>query len=222
MFGLNDNKQDQQQTQAAPMPAPTLSQMDSSAMITPQPSSPAAPVSSPVLTEVAPPATVITPSAPPLQEAPATSLDQAPSPSTTPTLTTTTDSADTAIKGVSLESAYITTDPPHLTSGDIGPAKATAPTAASLINNSDDLLLNIKQQALQSLAPLVNHLEQTPEEKFKTTLMLIQASDNSSLIKEAYEAAGQITDEKVRAQALLDIVNEINYFTQKANNKNTS
>jgi len=75
-------------------------------------------------------------------------------------------------------------------------------------------LLSIKQQALQDLSPLVSHLEQTPEEKFRTTMMLIQASDNSDLIKEAYAAAQQIPDEKARAQALLDIVNEINYFTQ--------
>jgi hypothetical protein len=78
-----------------------------------------------------------------------------------------------------------------------------------------DDLLSIKQQALQSLTPLIDKLDQTPEEKFKTTMMLIQASDNSSLIKDAYKAASAITDEKTRAQALLDIVNEINYFTQK-------
>ena len=47
-------------------------------------------------------------------------------------------------------------------------------------------------------------------------MMLIQASDNSSLIKDAYAAANEIPDEKVRAQALLDVVNEINYFTQKS------
>ena len=45
-------------------------------------------------------------------------------------------------------------------------------------------------------------------------MMLIQASDNADLVPEAYEAANQITDEKARAQALLDVVNEINYFTQ--------
>jgi hypothetical protein len=45
-------------------------------------------------------------------------------------------------------------------------------------------------------------------------MMLIQATDNPALVKEAYEAANQITDEKTRAQALLDVVNEINYFTQ--------
>jgi hypothetical protein len=75
-------------------------------------------------------------------------------------------------------------------------------------------LIDIKQQALSELSPLLGHLDQPPEERFRTTMMLIQASDNQSLIPQAYEAAKQITDEKVRAQALLDIVNEINYFTQ--------
>lgn len=78
-----------------------------------------------------------------------------------------------------------------------------------------DDLLDIKQEALQHLSPLVGHLDQTPEEKFRTTMMMIQAADDQSLIKTAYEAAKQITDEKTRAQALLDIINEINYFTQQ-------
>jgi hypothetical protein len=85
----------------------------------------------------------------------------------------------------------------------------------------DSNLMDIKQQALQKLQPLVNHLEQSPEEKFKTTMMLIQANDNSSLVKQAYEAANQITDEKARAQALLDVVNEINYFTHQENGSET-
>lgn len=81
---------------------------------------------------------------------------------------------------------------------------------------SDDLLA-IKQDALQELTPLVGHLEQTAEEKFRTTMMMIQATDDHSLIKAAHEAAKNITDEKARAQALLDVVNEINYFTQQHN-----
>jgi hypothetical protein len=46
-------------------------------------------------------------------------------------------------------------------------------------------------------------------------MMMIQASDDQSLIRTAFEAAQKISDEKARAQALLDIVNEINYFTQQ-------
>lgn len=81
---------------------------------------------------------------------------------------------------------------------------------------SDDLA-GIKQNALDELKPLVTHLDQTPEEKFRTTMMMIQASDDKSLLKSAYDQAQQIPDEKVKAQALLDVVNEINYFTQVEN-----
>lgn len=77
-------------------------------------------------------------------------------------------------------------------------------------------LLEIKQNALQNLSPLLDQLDQTPEERFKTMMMMIQAADDQSLINEAYDAANKISDEKVRAQALLDVVNEINYFTQAA------
>lgn len=93
------------------------------------------------------------------------------------------------------------------------PAPVSLPTANTPASKPDDLL-ELKEEALHSLQPLVGHLDQTPEEKFKTTMMLIQATDNSSLVKEAYEAANRISDEKTRAQALLDVVNEINYFTQ--------
>ena len=95
-------------------------------------------------------------------------------------------------------------------------ASAPAPVAPATPMGDDagDDLLQIKQQALQQLSPLVGHLDQTPEEKFRTTMMMIQASDNQGLIKDAYAAAQAIEDEKTRAQALLDIINEINYFTQ--------
>lgn len=81
-------------------------------------------------------------------------------------------------------------------------------------NNIANDLIEIKRQALSQLAPLLKHLDQTPEDKFRTTMMMIQASDDQTLVKTAYEAALGISDEKTRAQALLDIVNEINYFTQ--------
>jgi hypothetical protein len=83
-------------------------------------------------------------------------------------------------------------------------------------SSSDSDLINLKKQALEELLPLVDHLDQTPEEKFKTTMMMIQATDDKSLVPSAFAAAKAIKDDKVRAQALLDIVNEINYFTQKA------
>ena len=95
---------------------------------------------------------------------------------------------------------------------DNSPAPDPAPVA--MATEGSEELLDLKRQALEQLTPLVDQLEQSPEDKFRTTMMLIQASDNQSLLKEAYEAANAIQDEKVKAQALLDVINEINYFTQ--------
>jgi hypothetical protein len=95
-------------------------------------------------------------------------------------------------------------------------------SSSKVAEPSDNNLLAIKQEALHNLSPLLSQLDQSPEEKFRTTMMLIQASDDQSLIQTAYSSAKEITDEKVRAQALLDIVNEINYFTQHKDTAATS
>jgi hypothetical protein len=88
------------------------------------------------------------------------------------------------------------------------PLSGSAPAVNSALDE-------IKQQALAQLSPLVSQLDQTPEERYKTIMMMIQASDNQDLITQAYAAAQEITDEKAKAEALLNIVNEINYFTQQ-------
>lgn len=101
---------------------------------------------------------------------------------------------------------------------EAAPTMEVSPTLTTATPDSgpaSDDLLSIKKDALQNLTPLLDHLDQAPEDKFRTTMMLIQASDDKSLIQAAYTAAQQITDEKEKAQALLDIVNEINYFTQE-------
>lgn len=107
------------------------------------------------------------------------------------------------------------------------PAPADEPTTAPLVDNAAstpasapvttpaDDLSGLKQEVMQHLSPLVGQLDQSPEEKFRTTMMMIQASDNHTLIKDAFEAAKQIADDKARAQALLDVINEINYFSQQ-------
>lgn len=101
-------------------------------------------------------------------------------------------------------------DGTELGNAEFAPSRKTEKSGAP----TDDLL-DIKQDALHALTPLIDHLEQSPLEKFRTTMMMIQASDNHGLIKMAYEAAQKIDNDKERAQALLDIVNEINYFTQQ-------
>lgn len=93
------------------------------------------------------------------------------------------------------------------------PPSSTGATPEPPIDND---LAELKRRALEQLSPLVNKLDQTPEEKYKILMMMIQASDNHELINEAYDCAQKITDEKLKAEALLSIVNEINYFTQKS------
>lgn len=98
-------------------------------------------------------------------------------------------------------------------------APPTLPTDNVSISSDDtganDRLLDIKHHALEELEPLIDELDQTPEEHFRTLMMMIQANDDETLIEKAYQTAHNIDDEKAKAQALLDIVNEINYFTQK-------
>ena len=77
----------------------------------------------------------------------------------------------------------------------------------------DSNLDSIKQQALLELRPLVDKLNISPEEKFDTYLLLLRSTDDSALIAPAHAAAGAIADESRRAQALLDVIKEIDYLS---------
>jgi hypothetical protein len=79
----------------------------------------------------------------------------------------------------------------------------------------------IKQDALSELRPLVDKLDVTPEEKFDTYLLLLRSTDDQSLISPAFAAARLISDEARRAQALLDIIKEIDYLSGAAQTQPT-
>lgn len=93
------------------------------------------------------------------------------------------------------------------------PVAVQAP-AEDLSSDTTEELARMKQEALKHLQPLVGTLQQSPEEEFRTLMMMIQATDDRTMLKKALEAAKNIKDDKVRAQAMLDVINEINYFTQ--------
>lgn len=76
-------------------------------------------------------------------------------------------------------------------------------------------LESIKNLALQDLRPLVDKLNATNEEKFDIYLLLLRSSDDKTLIEPAYNTARTIEDEPKRANALLDIIKEIDYFNSK-------
>ncbi len=77
---------------------------------------------------------------------------------------------------------------------------------------SDDLGV-IKKDALIELRPLLEKLDLVPEEKFDIYLMLLRSTDDKTLIAPAHNAARNIADEIRRAQALLDIIKEIDYLS---------
>lgn len=74
---------------------------------------------------------------------------------------------------------------------------------------------SIKLDALKELRPLMDKVELPAEEKFDTYLMLIRSTDDKSLIGPAHSAAQGIADEKRKAEALLEIIKEIDYLSRK-------
>lgn len=93
------------------------------------------------------------------------------------------------------------------------PDSSTLPPAAPAVMSGDSNLDTIKKDALSELRPLVDKLNVAPEEKFDTYLLLLRSTDDKALIAPAHEAARNIADEARRAQALLDIIKEIDYLS---------
>ncbi len=91
---------------------------------------------------------------------------------------------------------------------------ASAPVAPDFPNISpaNNDLESIKKDALSELRPLVEKLNLPADEKFDIMLLIIRSTDDHSLVASAHVAAKSIEDETKRAQALLDIVKEIDYF----------
>ena len=93
----------------------------------------------------------------------------------------------------------------------VEPVQSTAPVSMPSAGGELD---GIKLEALNELRPLVDKLNVSPEEKFDTYLLLLRSTDDRALIAPAHEAAKNISDETRRAQALLDIIKEIDFLSQ--------
>ena len=88
-----------------------------------------------------------------------------------------------------------------------------AATPAPGLSAASSELDSVKLDAINELRPLVDKLTLAPEEKFDTYLLLIRSTDDKTLIAPAHEAAKSIADETRRAQALLDIIKEIDFLS---------
>lgn len=92
-------------------------------------------------------------------------------------------------------------------------APVVAPAFAAPAPAASDDLDSVKKEALGELRPLVGKLNVSPEEKFDTYLLLIRSTDDKTLIAPAHEAAKLIEDEAKRADALLNIIKEIDFLS---------
>ena len=97
---------------------------------------------------------------------------------------------------------------------DTAPVVPPVPETPAVTPAPSTDLDGIKKDALGELRPLIDKVDLPAEEKFDTYLMLIRSTDDASLIAPAHTAAQGITDEKRRAEALLDIVKEIDYLSK--------
>lgn len=102
---------------------------------------------------------------------------------------------------------------PEPTPEPVVPDPIVAPSEPSQAPTVTSDLDSIKKTALEELRPLVDKLDLPADEKFDTLLLLIRSTDDKSLVSAAHEAAREISDETKRAQALLDVIKEIDYFS---------
>jgi hypothetical protein len=195
MFGQNNQQvSDNSQTNQMPVAVNPVNAPDAPEQLTPAPGEVAMPTMN---------TTAVSTAAPQVQGAPALDINSTMNYGSDPSLANPLDSS-------------ITTTFPGITPEIITPAATTTiddTSQASMITKNESTLaldaatpgpvdaglLSIKQEALEKLSPLIGQLDQSPEEKFHTTMMMIQASDNQELVKDAYEAAQKITDEKEKA-----------------------
>lgn len=112
-----------------------------------------------------------------------------------------------------LPAASPVSSPVEPTPPTVAPPTVTPPVSASPTTGGD--LEDIKRRALEELRPIVGKLDLPAEDKFDALLLVIRSSDDQSLIQAAYQAAEGIGDEAKKAQALLDVVKEIEYFSSQ-------
>jgi len=93
------------------------------------------------------------------------------------------------------------------------PIPTPAPIAQTPSDSEPSDLESIKKTALIELRPLVDKLDLVPDEKFNIYLLLLRSTDDKTLIAPAHKAAADIVDESKRAQALLDVIKEIDYLS---------
>jgi hypothetical protein len=79
----------------------------------------------------------------------------------------------------------------------------------------EDKLEEVKRRAMHTLTPLIADIQDMdPERKFDICLSAMRYTDNKDLADAALEAALAIDETGTKAEALVELINEINYLQQ--------
>jgi hypothetical protein len=69
----------------------------------------------------------------------------------------------------------------------------------------------LRNRTLEALLPIVDNVEEAPERKFEILMTVVRSSNDPALLNKALNTAQQIHDTNSKANALLEVLNEINY-----------
>jgi hypothetical protein len=73
----------------------------------------------------------------------------------------------------------------------------------------------VRQRALDALAPIINDLHDIdPEKRFEISLSALRYVGDGALANSALEAALAIKSTGAKAEALVELINELNYIQQ--------
>jgi hypothetical protein len=79
----------------------------------------------------------------------------------------------------------------------------------------NDQLEDVKKRAMHALTPLIADIkDMDPERKFDICLSAMRYTDNKELANVALNAALEISEDGTKAEALVELINEINYLQQ--------
>lgn len=72
-------------------------------------------------------------------------------------------------------------------------------------------LQRLKNRALDALLPVVEKTDQPAERKFEILMTAARSSGDPALLAKTLDAAQNISSDNQKADAILDVLNEINY-----------
>ncbi|HVX56133.1 MAG TPA: hypothetical protein VHA37_00215 [Candidatus Saccharimonadales bacterium] len=78
-------------------------------------------------------------------------------------------------------------------------------------NATEARLLELRKRALEALLPLVDKIDEPAERKFEILMTAARSSDDPDLLAKTLEAAQHVGNDSQKAEAILDVLNEINY-----------